>query len=119
MNEINTFGAVMEFAIELERRIRDYASNENEPDYSSACGRRISTLERVRRENVVEIMLEPIQGLSREHYVLDTADHSQDALKAAAAVAARYYADAAPKINVLEAKRALERCGKQHSEFAG
>jgi hypothetical protein len=30
-------------------------------------------------------------------------------------VAARFYADVAPKINVREAQRALERAGKEHA----
>jgi hypothetical protein len=34
-------------------------------------------------------------------------------------IAAQFYADVAPKINVREAQRALERCGKQHRELSG
>ncbi|NOG50169.1 MAG: hypothetical protein HND48_12595 [Chloroflexi bacterium] len=37
---------------------------------------------------------------------------------AAAAVAARFYSDAAPKINVRSASRSLEQTGKQHAEYA-
>ncbi len=118
MNEINTFGAVMAFAIDLEQRLRNYASDHQADDYASSCLKRVSTLERVRRENVVEIMLEPIQGLTTDRYFIDTADQSPQGIQAAAAVAARFYADASQKVNVLEVKRALERCGKQHKEIA-
>ncbi len=39
--------------------------------------------------------------------------------QAAERIAAQFYADTAPKLNVREAQRALERCAKQHRDLAG
>ena len=115
MTDINSFGSVMAFAIALEAQLRDLASAVGQTDYAAACEKRRSTLERVRRENVTEIKLEPITDLTEEQYAIDAAAD----VKAAAGTAARFYTDAAPKINVREAQRALERCAKQHTEFVG
>ena len=38
---------------------------------------------------------------------------------AAEKVAAQFYADVAPKINVREAQRALEKVGKEHAALGG
>jgi hypothetical protein len=57
------------------------------------------------------ITLEAIDGLSETNYVLNTADTSSGQ-KAAEQVAARFYTDVAPKINVREAQRALERAAR-------
>ena len=72
----------------------------------------------MRRENVTEIKLEPIEGLSETDYALNLADTSPSGQKAVEATAARYYTDTAPTINVREAQRALERCARQHGELA-
>ncbi|MFN8527330.1 MAG: hypothetical protein U0670_01820 [Anaerolineae bacterium] len=118
MTDINTFGAVMSFAIELESKLRDYYQAAGSAEKSAASEKRRQTLERVRRENVTEIKLEPINDLHEETYALNTSDTGDAGQKAAARTAAQFYQDAAPKINVREAQRALERCGKAHAENA-
>ena len=82
--------------------------------WRKAADKRRLKLERVRRENVVEITLEPIHGLDAADYALDLSDVSAAGQAAAARVAARFYAEAAPKINVRAAQRALERCGRAY-----
>lgn len=114
MASLNTFGAVFTFAIELEARLSAYYESIGETDRSRAADKRRKKLERVRRENVVEITLEPIAGLDAADYALELSDGSADAQAAAAGIAARFYREAAPKINVRAAQRALERCGKEH-----
>ncbi len=111
---LNTFGAVFTFAIELEARLGAYYAGIGDAAKSRAAEKRRKKLERVRRENVVEITLEPILGLSADNYKLDLRDGSAAGQAAAAAAAARFYHEAAPKINVRVAQRALERCGKEH-----
>lgn len=118
MSTLNTFGAILTFAIELEGQIADYYRAIGSPRAIDADKRR-SNLERVRRENVTEIKLEPIEGLDEANYGLNLGDTSESGQKAVEATAARFYADTAPKLNVREAQRALERAGKQHSELAG
>jgi hypothetical protein len=75
-------------------------------------------LERARREYVVEITLEPIEGLHEADYTLDFDDSSADGQKKLAASAAQFYADAAPKINVRQVQRVLEKCGQEHAAVA-
>ncbi len=115
MASLNTFGAIFTFAIELEGRLSAYYDGLGEAAKAKAAEKRRKKLERVRRENVVEITLEPIAGLDAADYALDLSDGSAAGKAAAARNAARFYVDAAPKINVRAAQRALERCGKEHA----
>jgi hypothetical protein len=116
MTELNAFGAILTFAIEMEGQFADYYRQMGSPRAADAEKRR-ATLERVRRENVTEIKLEPIEGLNAADYALNLADTSAEGQKAVEAIAARFYADTAPKLNVREAQRALERAGRQHAEL--
>ncbi len=115
MASLNTFGAILSHAVEIESRLSAYFTDIGEAEKAKAADKRRKKLERVRRENVVEITLEPIEGLSADDYALDLNDGSAAGQAAAAQVAARFYADVAPKINVRAAQRALERCGKEHA----
>ena len=114
MASLNTFGAILSHAIGLEARLCDWYRSIGEGEKARAADKRRRKLERARREHVVEITLEPIRGLDAADYALELDDDSAEAQAAAAAVAARFYADVAPKINVRAAQRALERCGKEH-----
>lgn len=112
---LNTFGAILSHAVELEARLSAWYARIGDADKAQAADKRRKKLERVRRENVVEITLEPIEGLSADDYALDLSSDSAAAQATVAQVAARFYADVAPKINVRAAQRALERCGKEHA----
>ena len=114
MASLNTFGAILSHAIELESQLSDYYSGIGDIAKAKAADKRRKKLERVRQENVVEITLEPIEGLEAADYALDLRDKTESGQAAAAKVAARFYEDVAPKINVRAAQRALERCGKAH-----
>lgn len=116
MGNLNSFGAIFSFAIELEDRIHAYYKALGDADKAEAAESRKEKLERSRRENVVEITLEPIDGLDETDYVLNLSDSSAAGQKAVAKIAAKFYADTAPKINVRQAQRTLERCGKEHAE---
>jgi hypothetical protein len=118
MTQLNSFGSILTFAIELETRLRDYYATAGDASRAADADKRRVNLERVRRENVTEIKLEPIEGLSEADYALDLADTSPAGQKAVEATAARFYTDTAPTINVREAQRALERCARQHTELA-
>ena len=118
MTSLNTFGAIMTFAIEMETQIRDYYQSAGEAARTADADKRRLNFERVRRENVTEIKLEPIDGLSETDYALNLSDTSAAGQKAVEATAARFYTDTAPKINVREAQRALERAAKQHFQNA-
>ncbi len=109
----------MTFAIELETQLRDYYQAAGDADRARDADKRRITLERVRRENVTEIKLEPIEGLDENNYTLILTDTSDAGKKSVEQSAARFYVEVAPHINVREAQRALERCGKQHTENVG
>jgi len=118
MASLNTFGSILTHAIELEASLHDYYNSLGDAVKAKAANKRKSKLERVRRENVVEITLEPIEGLDEANYVFNLDDTSESGQKAVESVAAQFYGDVAPKINVRQAQRALERCGKEHTELA-
>ncbi len=114
MSELNSFGSILSYAIELETRLRDYYQAAGDSTRADECDKRRLNLERVRRENVTEIKLEPIEGLNESDYVFDVNDTSTQMRTQVELAAARFYEDVAPKINVREAQRALERAGRQH-----
>lgn len=115
MTSLNTFGAILTYAIEMETRLRDYYQSIGQTDRAKDAENRRARLERVRRENVVEITLEAIEGLDETDFRFNLDDVSAAGQQAAEETAARFYKAAAPKINVREARSALERCGKQHA----
>lgn len=117
MSQLNAFGAILTYAIDMEGQIADYYRPFDSARAADA-GKRQSNLERVRRENVTEIKLEPIEGLDENDYALNLADTSAAGQRAVEATAARFYADCSPKLNVREAQRALDRAARQHSELA-
>ena len=116
MASLNTFGAIFTHAIELEAQLSAYYGGIGDAKLSKAADKRRLKLERVRRENVVEITLEPIEGLDAADYALDLSVESADGQAAVAQTAARFYKEVAPKINVRAAQRALERCGNEHAK---
>ena len=115
---LNTFGAILTYAIELEARLAEYYAGSGDAALAKAAEKRRKKLERTRRENVVEITLEPIAGLDAADYALELDDDTAAGQAAAAETAMRFYRDVAPKINVRAAQRALERCGKEHARLA-
>lgn len=117
MASLNTFGAILTYAIELESQLRDYYQAAGNSTRAADADKRRANLERVRRENVTEIKLEPIEGLDEANYSLNLDDTSPIGQQTIERTAARFYADVAPKINVREAQRALERCARQHGEL--
>ena len=117
MASLNTFGAILTFAIELETQLRDYYEALGKHEQAKSADKRRDKLERVRRENVLEITLEPIDGLDEANYPLNLADTSQTGQAALEATALSFYEDVAPAINVRQAQRALERCGKEHAKL--
>lgn len=117
MSSLNTFGAILTYAIELESKLNDYYQTVGNTERADSADKRRAKLERVRRENVVEITLEPIEGLDEADYAMNLTDTSAEGQSTAERLAAQFYSEVAPKINVRQAQRALERCGKEHAEL--
>ncbi len=114
MSSLNTFGAILTYAIEQEARLAEYYKKADNTDQASAADKRRGKLERARSLYVLEITLEPIEGLDEANYALNLADTSAAGQKAVASIAARFYAEVAPRINVRDAQRILEKCGKEY-----
>jgi hypothetical protein len=116
---LNQFGAILSFAIKLEADLQDYYQKAGNADRARDAEKRKSKLQRARQELVLEITLEPITGLDEADYALNLDDTSAVGAAAVEQVAARFYTDVAPKINVPQARRVLERCGQEHGALAG
>jgi rubrerythrin len=114
MTALNTFGAVLAHAIAIESALHVFYQQMGDAQRAKDADKRKQKMERVRRENVVEITLEPIEGLHAADYTLDTSAQTTEAQRLAEQTAARFYRDAAPKMNVLAVQRAFERCAQEH-----
>jgi len=127
---LTSFGAVLSFAEEIETRDRDFylalAENPNCAQHrellqrlAAEAAQRAKTARRIRRENVTEMILEPIRDFERRPFMADRGDprtmNAADAVEACRVLedrAARYYREAAVKIKALpEAARALRQLG--------
>ena len=89
---LSTFGAIMGFAAEitgqtgeicktLAKKAKDLTLREVLQVLSAEEGKSHSLMEKTRRENVTEMILEPITGLHQEDYEIDlkVADQMEDA----------------------------------------
>ncbi|TFG98616.1 hypothetical protein E4H12_05585 [Candidatus Thorarchaeota archaeon] len=117
--DLGTFGAIIKFALEVEEEVKSFYKKVSELARNDALVRllgdlvtrgqkRINTLERVRRENVTEMILEPIEGLDSDSFSIKTSDSGDidDATIKTLASAIettlqRFYTIAAKKIDFL------------------
>ncbi len=117
--ELGTFGAIMKFALEVEYEVTSFYESAKEivkdKEIASLFGslanrgqKRVKTIERVRRENVTEMILEPITGLDSDVYKPVTSIPESPDDKALQEIAAEieknlqsFYTQAAVKIDFL------------------
>jgi rubrerythrin len=130
---LENFGSILNFAEKLEMQDQEFfsaaADNPACADYremlaqfANDSGKNVKTVQRTRRENVTEMILEPIRDFTREPYCEECAEAgnmgAQDALATASRLvdrAERYYTEAAVKIKALpEVARALKTISKKH-----
>ena len=127
-SSLNQFGSVLTFAIELEKSLGSFYDNTTSKDNlakyldemrkrSSSAIKRVKKIERSRRENVTEITLEPIEGLSKENYLLNLEDFRIEVINSNESIMVRYYAEAGPKLNVLESRRLFKQLHKEHNNL--
>ncbi|MCP4687319.1 MAG: hypothetical protein GY859_04665 [Desulfobacterales bacterium] len=128
------FGSILNFAEELEKQGEAfYAAALDNPDcaahkdlfgqFAKDGKKNIKKAQRTRRENVTEMILEHIKGLSKEPFQDDVGDPmTMDAAQALAAArdmedrVNRYYTTASEKIKAMpEISRALKTLGKKHA----
>jgi len=132
---LTNFGSILNFAETLEKedaalyaRLADHDACANIKEMLEQFIRdnkkNIQTVQRTRRENVTEMILEPVKDFTREPYQAVVVDELEN-LDAASALriskrreqnSVRYYTDAAQKIKALpEVSRALKTIGKKHT----
>ncbi|MGY5856372.1 MAG: hypothetical protein RTS72_07205 [Candidatus Thorarchaeota archaeon] len=117
--DLGTFGAIMKFALEVENEVASFYESAKEKitdqelldlfDSLANRGRkRIKTIERVRRENVTEMILEQISGLDSDTYKPETSPPDtpdDDALRGTAIEIEKklqaFYSQAGAKIDFL------------------
>ena len=135
---LTNFGAILNFAEKVEQEDMEFyrkvsSTAAAEPyrllfDMFVGEGKKhISLVQRTRRENVTEMILEPIRDFVRDSYQLTVDDagamDSTAILTAAVALenrAIRYYSDAAEKIRALpEVSRALKTLAKKRTQRLG
>lgn len=123
---LNQFGAVMTFAIELEGQLAEFYDKaaKDHPAHAAELQQRAEDarkrkkkIELSRTRDVTEITLEPIEGLDEAAYQINFGQTDIGAINTAEEVVRQFYADAAPKINVRESRKVLERCLKDHTSL--
>lgn len=127
---LNTFGAIITFAIEFEDALQSFykaasavggESAELFTRYARKSGERKQRLIGIRQENVTEMVLEPISGLNIDDYQPTPAVPADRAAAVAEALrlekrAERFYTDAGPKINVSEPRRAFAKFAQENAK---
>jgi len=129
--ELTTFGAVLGFAINMESRVEkfyeDAAQNPNCSEtrvyfasLAEQAKRHRMILERTRRENVAEMILEPITGLKTGDYLTDVKPSKRldylDVIRLGLELqrkAERFYLDSSGRISLVEAARIFRRLAKE------
>lgn len=134
--DLGTFGAIIKFALEIEGKASDFYNDLGEyakdavlvellRELVTRGQKRIQTLERIRRENVTEMILEPIEGLDSDSFGIETdASIALDDATIKTMVTRiertlqNFYNTAARKIDFLpEAEYALELLAEKNEEF--
>ncbi|MHA2275325.1 MAG: hypothetical protein ACXAC2_06145 [Candidatus Kariarchaeaceae archaeon] len=124
---LTQFGSIITFAANLENQLAQFYEktsreggihSEEFSRRSKACIKRKRRLEKSRRENVTEITLEPIEGLNVSDYQLDLTNNFPKNIDVIEKRIVRFYSDVIPKINVLESRRVLIRCQKEHNNLS-
>jgi rubrerythrin len=128
---LQNFGSILNFAEDLERQDQAfYAAAGANPNCESNralfselgadAARNIPTVQRIRRENVTEMILEAVSDFARDSFCEEceeaavmSADEALETATRLEARADRYYSEAAEKLKALpEAARALKALGK-------
>ena len=133
--ELGTFGAIIKFALDIETKTGNFYQTASDivkdadlvsifTDLVVRGQKRMKMLERVRRENVTEMILEPIIGFDSDSYSIDTEiseNVNDDILRTLASnietTLREFYATAAIKIDFLiEAAYAFELLAEKNEE---
>ena len=131
---LTNFGSILKFAEDLETQDQAfYSAAADNPacaphkdllqQFAADSKKNQKLIQRIRRENVTEMILEPVQGLTRSEFILDVVPASDldapTALEQARRLETRaeqYYLKAAEKIkSQAEVARGLKQLAKKHA----
>jgi hypothetical protein len=114
--ELGTYGAIFKFAIEFEQGCAKFYREVGSDWATWATGaeKRGARLDRVRREMVQEMTLEPLVGLRSEDYAVDWTQRGIDAIRAIEETGRRFYVDMAGHISVAEVARTFKKLAEEH-----
>ncbi len=123
--ELATFGAIMTFALALEKQAVEYFDEaargdlqELFVDLAKSARKRAVRMERSRREGITEMILEPITGMNGDDYRLELSSDGDETELLDQAIglvetAIQFYQDAADKIPVREVARTCQRMAEE------
>ncbi len=132
--ELGTFGAVMAFASQLVAQLREFceaaSSRAVDAEFKAAlrslseeAAKDGAAMEQARRENVTEMILEPIAGLSREQYQVTltelTAGADADILEMALRLLERdqrFFQESSSKLPLPEVARTLRKVAQRREK---
>jgi len=131
---LENFGSILNFAEELELQdLGFYKTVAENPacadhkdifeEFAATINKNVKSVQRTRRENVTEMILEPIKDFIRAPFCEEcegagsmNASEAVDAARRLEDRAVRYYTEAATKIKAQpEVARALKLIGKKHA----
>lgn len=128
---LTTFGAIMGFAVEMIGRsmdiyrtavekVKDPVLKEKLQALLEEGKKNSSLMEQTRRENVTEMILEPIAGLQREDYEIDLkisgASEDSDLLKVVLSLEEnekRFFHDSSEKVPLPEVSRIFRKIARK------
>jgi hypothetical protein len=129
--ELNTFGSILRFALGLESRLAAFYGDAAQTGGETSAGRALAELaeagrqngqklERVRRQQVNEMLLEPIRDVDAAKYEPDLTSHAGDEAALAAArnaegTAEAFYRDMAGLLSIPEVARSFARMAETHA----
>jgi hypothetical protein len=106
MTPLPNLGSVIAHALDLEVSLQEAAAAQGDDDRVQASRQRAAELSRIRREVISEMILEPLSGIE----AIDLAGLS---LAEAQARLAAFYENAAERVTIPAAGRALRRLARR------
>lgn len=123
--KLATFGAILSFALQMEEQTASFykTAAQDHPgelfaDLERRASKRVTRLERARREGVAEMILESITGLDGDDYAVvpDPQASSVEQALALEKAATRFYREAASKLPIREVVRLFERMASESEQ---
>ena len=129
--QLGTFGAIFRFAMELESQAAAFYEAAAQGDLTDSfqemareSRKRLSRLERARREGVAEMILESIEGLDSSSYQVklttdaDTGQRLEQGI-ALEEITSLFYRDAAAKMPIQEIVRLFQQLADENIQRQG